>query len=74
MRNPFSPPVAKISRELKLTGIVRYKNRYAGIIDDGKSTQVVFQGKKFKKYFINDIGSNFVIVSRDGVTKKLVIS
>lgn len=76
MRNPFIIPNTeeKVALPgLKLTGIVKSGDRYAGILDDDKLATVVFKGMKVNDYYIHDIGDSFIIISHKGVIHKLFI-
>jgi len=76
VRDPFILPSEKDvgqQHPLKLTGTMKCGNRYAGILDDGKLATVVFNGMKAKGYFINNIGDRFIVISHNGITRKLTI-
>ncbi|MCK4265608.1 hypothetical protein KAW80_04600 [Candidatus Babeliales bacterium] len=72
-RNPFLPPKIVQKNNLRLSGIIKLKQNYSGILDDGSKTHIVFKGSQINDYFINDIGSDFIMFSCNGITQKLAL-
>lgn len=61
------------ANKFKITGLIRHKNNYGGIIQHGKESYVVFKGSRIEDYFVDDIKDDFILISKEGTIQKLAM-
>lgn len=77
LRDPFYLPRHKTSMkilcEIKLLGIMRSEDKKAAIIFLNNTQDTVFVGDKVANFRVSQIGSNFIVVEKGKIKKRLVI-